>query len=415
MSRSQQPEVTTASHRELQPRESIAYDEELLLDLYSPGDANMKNFTRREMVLGTAGVGASFVFCKSAWAQQSKDAQQFEPTPISSSGKWEMSTPLPKAMGEVVGVAIGQSMFVFGGLDDADGEVPYGAAFRFDASISKWTTLRQMPEPAHHIMATEHGGKIYIFGGFTLPPKQKMLWKPSAGSWLYDPATDKYTALAALPRPRGAGYAVTVGDKIYVIGGVASNPTASVSEAIPLGIAGKQTCVGFVDEYDPVKNIWMPRASMPTPRNHYLAGVVDGKIYALNGRTGSVFVNMASVTDLVEMYDPERDVWTLVGRAITNRGDVNGAVHGNKLYVTGGEYQTAKVKEAFWAFESYNAVENTWETLPHVNISRHGFAAAFIGNTLHVVGGSFQSDGMPGVYSPTATHETFLVDGEERG
>ena len=51
-----------------------------------------------------------------------------------------------------------------------------------------------------------------------------------------------------------------------------------------------------------------------------------------------VSVNMASVTDLVEMYDPEKDVWTLVGRALTDRGDVNGAVLGNKLYVTGGEY-----------------------------------------------------------------------------
>lgn len=37
----------------------------------------------------------------------------------------------------------------------------------------------------------------------------------------------------------------------------------------------------------------------------------------------------------------------------------------------------------------------------------------FIGNTLHVVGGSFQSDGMPGVFSPTATpapHPGAVVD-----
>ena len=135
-----------------------------------------------------------------------------------------MSAPLPKAMGEVVGIAIDQSMFVFGGLDDADGEVPYGAAFRFDASTTKWSSLRPMPEPAHHLMATAHGGKIYIFGGFTLPPKQKLQWQPSSGAWVYDPATDRYTALAPLPRQRGAGQAVTVGDKIYVIGGVASNP-----------------------------------------------------------------------------------------------------------------------------------------------------------------------------------------------
>lgn len=371
----------------------------------------MGRFNRRKAVLGGASLGLGAALTRLGLSQQSKSASNSEPTPLSAPGTWKMGAPLPKAMGEVVGVAIGQSLFVFGGLDDADGEVPYGAAYRYDTPSSKWATLRQMPEPAHHIMATEHGGKIYIFGGFTLPPKQKLQWQPTASAWVYDPATDRYTALAPLPRPRGAGYAVMVGNKIYVIGGVASDPTASATEPIPLGIAGKQTCVGFVDEYDPATNTWRARASMPTPRNHYLAGVVDGKIYALNGRTGSVFVNMASVTDLVEMYDPDKDEWTLVGRALTSRGDVNGAVHGDKIYVTGGEYQTSKVKEAFWAFEAYNATQNTWESLPHVNISRHGFAAAFIGDTLHVIGGSFQSDGMPGVYSPTATHEMFTIAG----
>ena len=50
---------------------------------------------------------------------------------------------------------------------------------------------------------------------------------------------------------------------------------------------------------------------MPTPRNHSLAAAIDGKIYALSGRTGSVFVNMAPITDLIEMYDPDQDTWTL--------------------------------------------------------------------------------------------------------
>ncbi len=134
---------------------------------------------------------------------------------------------------------------------------------------------------------------------------------------------------------------------------------------------------------------------MPTPRNHYLAAAVGAKVSALNGRIGSVFVNMASITDLIEMYDPEQDIWSLVGRAPTNRRDVNGAAYNGRIYVTSGEYETAKIKESFWAFESYDPSAQTWATLPHVQITRHGFAACFIGDTLHVVGGSFQSDGMP--------------------
>ena len=44
-----------------------------------------------------------------------------------------------------------------------------------------------------------------------------------------------------------------------------------------------------------------------------------------------------------------------------------------------------------------------------MRIARHGFAAAVIGNRFHVVGGSFQSDGMPGVDSLTASHEVFVI------
>jgi hypothetical protein len=39
-----------------------------------------------------------------------------------------------------------------------------------------------------------------------------------------------------------------------------------------------------------------------------------------------------------------------------------------------------------------------------------GCVAAFIGNDLHVAGGSFQADGMPGIYSQMATHEVYAVD-----
>jgi hypothetical protein len=44
-----------------------------------------------------------------------------------------------------------------------------------------------------------------------------------------------------------------------------------------------------------------------------------------------------------------------------------------------------------------------------MQIARHGFASAVVGNTLHVMGGSFQSDGMPGIDTPTATHEVFEI------
>jgi N-acetylneuraminic acid mutarotase len=241
-----------------------------------------------------------------------------------------------------------------------------------------------------------------VFGGFVRPPSV-VAWQPIARSWEYDPATDGWKELAPMPTPRGAGQAVEVGGKIYVIGGARSNKPDQ-GAPIPPG-SGDQIVLGTVEEYDPATNQWRSRSAMPTARNHFFAAAVNGKIYAIDGRIGSVFVTKSDTIDLVEAYDPATDHWALAGRAPTTRGDVTGDVHNGLIYVAGGEFQDFERKMTFWAVEVFNPANGAWSSLPHMQVARHGFAAAFAGNKLHVMGGGFQSDGMPGVDPTTASHE----------
>jgi hypothetical protein len=71
----------------------------------------MNELSRRRALLVGAYAGLYASLPKVARTQPSADS------------KWEMAPPLPKTMGEVVGVAIDRSLFVFGGLNDAAGEV----------------------------------------------------------------------------------------------------------------------------------------------------------------------------------------------------------------------------------------------------------------------------------------------------
>jgi N-acetylneuraminic acid mutarotase len=260
-----------------------------------------------------------------------------------------------------------------------------------------------MPAPAHHIMIASLNTKLYVFGGFTRPHDFKA-WQPTNKAWEYDPANDAWKELAPMPTPRGAGQAVEVGGKIYVIGGALSNHKGKPGDPIRLG-STEETVVGTTEAYDPSTNTWTPCAPMPTARNHYEAAAVNGKIYALDGRIGTVFVTKSDTIDLVEVYDPAKDYWSYASRAPTTRGDVTGGAHGGKIYVAGGEFQDFERKMAFWAVESFDPAKDQWSRLPHMQIARHGFAAAVLGDTLHVMGGSYQSDGMPGIDTPTATHE----------
>jgi N-acetylneuraminic acid mutarotase len=325
--------------------------------------------------------------------------------------QWAMAAPLPKAIGEIEAATVDGKIYVLSGLDNRPGVVkPAGYNWVYDPATNTWSDRKPMPMPAHHIMVATLNDKIYVFGGF-VRPESVLAWQPIARSWEHDPAKDSWKELAPMPTPRGAGMAVQVGGKIYVIGGARSNKPDDPGAPIPLG-STDQIVVGTVEEYDPATNQWHSRAAMPTARNHFFAGAANGKIYAIDGRIGTVFVTKSDTIDLVEVYDPATDQWAYAGRAPTTRGDVTGDEHNGQLYVAGGEFQDFERKMTFWSVEVFSPATGAWSTLPHMQVARHGFAAAFVGNKLHVMGGGFQSDGMPGVDPTTATHEVIDLGGE---
>ncbi len=202
-------------------------------------------------------------------------------------GKWIKLAPFPDASEELLGASAGGKMYVFCGL--APGWVPKALVYEYDPATDKWTKKKPMALPSHHVAFTEYRGKIYVFGGFVLPQSGPPSWVPINNAWEYDPANDNWKALAPMPTGRGSPVAVTIGDKMYVIGGAVPGPNqTAVHPARP------HTSVGTVEEYDPATNTWRARASMPTPRNHATAGAVNGKAYVIGGRVGAAFVSGGS-------------------------------------------------------------------------------------------------------------------------
>ena len=323
-------------------------------------------------------------------------------------GKWRTGKELPQTIGEIFSAVVGNKWYVFGGLDGPNVQAR-GVVLVYDQATDSWTEKKKMQVPAHHGTSVALDGKIYIFGGFVGRPGTKV-WQPIGTAMEYDPAADSWKELAPMPTPRGSAQAVAVDGKIYVIGGAHFNlPGKDKGDPFVLGQPQSQMVTGAVEEYDPKTNTWRARSPMPTGRNHFFAGAVDGKIYAINGRLGTSFVTLSDTTDIVEEYDPKNDVWTFKSRAPTRRGDVSGAVVNGKLYVVGGEMEEPRGKVTFWAFEAYDPKANSWSILPRTIWARHGGATDVIGNEIHTAGGSFQSDGMPGIFTQMATHEVFAV------
>src|SRR5258705_11500137 len=194
-------------------------------------------------------------------------------------GKWTKLAAFPEPAEELLGASAGGKMYVFCGL--APGWKPIGMVYEYDPAGDKWTKKKPMPLASHHVSFTEYKGKIYAFGGFVLPKSGPAAWVPIDNAWEYDPATDNRKALAPLPTRRGSPVAVTVADKMYVIGGATTlRGSTAVHPARP------HYSVGAVEEYDPAANTWRARAAIPTPRNHPTPGVGNPNVYGIRGRPG---------------------------------------------------------------------------------------------------------------------------------
>jgi len=146
---------------------------------------------------------------------------------------------------------------------------------------------------------------------------------------------------------------------------------------------------------------------MPTARNHAAIGVVNGKIYVIGGRVGSVFV-VASNTDMVEEYDPATDSWGFTrARMPTPRSGVGFATYGGRIYVAGGEYLDNQMVGVFRDLEAYDPTMNQWFTLPPLSTPRHGLVGGIIGNRLHMISGHLQSGNIGGSPADSNANEAF--------
>ena len=117
-------------------------------------------------------------------------------------------------------------------------------------------------------------------------------------------AQGPWTEKAHMPTPRTVAAAAVFDGKIYVLGGFSTLKTVEV--------------------YDPATNKWdTSKAPMPTGKDHFTAGVVDGIIYAISEKT-------------VEAYNPKTDTWESKNQMPTPRGGMMSAVVDGKIYVMGG-------------------------------------------------------------------------------
>src|SRR6266487_3650225 len=236
-----------------------------------------------------------------------------------------------------------------------------------------WSTKAPMPvavQPGVGVVS----GILYAVGGFTPTG-----FGPNSNE-AYNPTTDAWTVLAPPPgtsvSPDGGNNVAVVAGIVYMIGGNAQGSCTNANVA-----------------YNPVTNLWVAKASMPTPRCGAAVVADNGLIYAIGGTntSGSIFYST------VEVYDPGSDSWAGAAPMPTPRQGPGATAINGIIYVAGGRNPTN-----LSTLEAYNPSTNSWTAgLAPMPTARFGANAGVIGGTMYVISGVTSSS------AATTTNEAF--------
>ena len=182
---------------------------------------------------------------------------------------------------------------------------------------------------------------------------------------------DSWTTLESLQQARGGLGVAGVNGKIYAIGG--STESGFWPSIPPSVIFGNQDIDGFVgtnEEYDPIRNVWVFKKQMPTPRGVFAIAVIQNKIYCIGGKTNE------GVTGVNEVYDPATDTWETKAPLPSTMFAVQGNVVGNKIHIV--DYSGTNYV--------YDPAMDSWTTKTSMPNEAYTYTSAVIDNKIFVIG-----------------------------
>ena len=306
----------------------------------------------------------------------SSSLPESEPASTPAPIVWEEVAAAPLARVEGQSTVVGGKLYVFGGYTDRSIIPKSFDADVYDPSSDTWTRLPAMPRPLTHAGTAQDGRNICLAGGVVGsddPLEASRVKIPATTEvWRFDTVTQTWSAMPPLPEARGAGALAVLDEELHYFGGTGEDRYQEVGEHWALPLDGSTT--------------WRSLAPLPNPRNH-LAGIVVGNaIYAIGGQHGhnETLVTQASV----QRYDPITDTWVEraslpygLGHISNSTVEVDGLV-----YIVGGE--TGSYGSYTDNVLVYNPELDVWSATTPYPRPENSLVGGTIGNNIFITGGS---------------------------
>ncbi len=153
--------------------------------------------------------------------------------------------------------------------------------------------------------------------------------------------------------------------------------------------------------YDTVADSWETLPDILPRRDHLIAGTVNGIVYAIGGRDGTIL----TPTGRVDAYDPGTRQWSPRAPMVPARGGMAGIVLFQQLYVFGGEGNLAVGSNGVFAqTDVYDPQTDVWRSLAPMIVPKHGIGAAAVAGKVYLPAGAIKEGGG----FPVASMEVFI-------
>jgi hypothetical protein len=179
-----------------------------------------------------------------------------------SAGHWQKLPSLHHARAAGAAAVVGDKIVVVGGRTGPEQLV--GQTEVYDGNA--WRDGKDIPVPGDHLTAAADRSYLYAVGG--------RKFKPQYGSTAvqrYEPATDRWTAMAALPKPVSGTGAAIINGRLLVAGGESTAP-AVVSTVLAYDLTASAAS-------------WTTLPSLTQGRHGLAVAAIGNTLYAIGGST----------------------------------------------------------------------------------------------------------------------------------
>jgi hypothetical protein len=261
--------------------------------------------------------------------------------------------------------------FPFEGTGEVLVYTPVGHQTAPAGQQGEWLSLSEgssFPVPdMHHIIAVKHRGKIWAFGGHAGPfaPTRKVyVFTPDSpdspeGSWSQVRLEDGTACTGgaqclSLPNKRAAGAAVSMGNRIYLLGGVV--PYLNSPDPVNASIRTTRSVIYLDTESFPLR--WKRAPFLRHSREHFDSVVAGGRIWVFHGRN-EFSTHMRSV----ESWAPGANGWRREEKSPVGTSANILARVGKCVYSFGGEFIASNVTGTLIASQVFHVPSRSWRVL----------------------------------------------------